>query len=142
MSTVVTLNGINYNIPAYNDTGWAQGTGNLSQYLIALAAVVASSPAFIQITNVSSSPTNIVTGHTYLVNTNAAVITLNLPTPAANVWMMIKDIAGNAQNNNITLHRHGSELIDGTASDKVLSLPNDLCIIISDGTDWYILLEI
>lgn len=37
MSTVVTYVGTNYNVPAYQDTGYAQGAGNLSSYLIALA---------------------------------------------------------------------------------------------------------
>lgn len=37
MSTAVTYAGTQYNIPAYQDTGYAQGTGNLSSYLIALA---------------------------------------------------------------------------------------------------------
>jgi len=37
MSTPVTFVGSTYNVPAYQDTGYAQGTGNLSSYLIALA---------------------------------------------------------------------------------------------------------
>lgn len=37
MSTPVTYVGNSYSIPAYGDTGYAQGTGNLSSYLIALA---------------------------------------------------------------------------------------------------------
>lgn len=37
MSTPVTFVGNVYNIPAYQDTGYAQGTGNLSSYLISLA---------------------------------------------------------------------------------------------------------
>lgn len=37
MSTTVTYVGNQYNVPAYQDTGYAQGTGNLSSYLIALA---------------------------------------------------------------------------------------------------------
>lgn len=37
MSTPVTYVGSSYNVPAYQDTGYAQGTGNLSSYLIALA---------------------------------------------------------------------------------------------------------
>lgn len=37
MSTAVTYVGTQYNVPAYQDTGYAQGTGNLSSYLIALA---------------------------------------------------------------------------------------------------------
>lgn len=37
MATVVTYNGNQYSVPAYQDTGYAQGSGNLSSYLIALA---------------------------------------------------------------------------------------------------------
>lgn len=37
MSTPVTYVANQYNVPAYQDTGYAQGTGNLSSYLIALA---------------------------------------------------------------------------------------------------------
>lgn len=36
MSTTVSFNGTNYSVPAYGDSGWAQGTGNLSSYLIAI----------------------------------------------------------------------------------------------------------
>ncbi len=37
MATTVTYNAIQYRVPAYQDTGYAQGSGNLSSYLIALA---------------------------------------------------------------------------------------------------------
>src|SRR4029077_4413602 len=37
MATTVVFNGVTYSIPAYQDTGYAQGSGNLSSYLIALA---------------------------------------------------------------------------------------------------------
>jgi hypothetical protein len=37
MSTLVNWNGQQYLVPAYNDTGYAQGNGNLSQYLVALS---------------------------------------------------------------------------------------------------------
>lgn len=37
MATTVTYVGNQYSVPAYNDTGYAQGSGNLSSYLIALA---------------------------------------------------------------------------------------------------------
>lgn len=37
MATSVTYNGNSYSVPAYNDTGYAQGSGNMSSYLIALA---------------------------------------------------------------------------------------------------------
>ncbi len=38
MSTPVVLNGANYAIPAFGDSGWAQGGGNLSAYLVAIAS--------------------------------------------------------------------------------------------------------
>ncbi len=37
MSTPIVFNGVAYSVPAYNDTGYAQGAGNLSSYLIAIA---------------------------------------------------------------------------------------------------------
>lgn len=37
MATSVTYVGNSYSVPAYNDTGYAQGAGNLSSYLVALA---------------------------------------------------------------------------------------------------------
>lgn len=39
MATTVTTAAGNFSIPAYGDTGWAQGTGNLSSYLIAMASI-------------------------------------------------------------------------------------------------------
>ena len=38
MATPITFNGVSYSVPAFNDTGYAQGPGNLSSYLIALAS--------------------------------------------------------------------------------------------------------
>lgn len=37
MATTVSYVGNQYSVPAYNDTGYAQGAGNLSSYLVALA---------------------------------------------------------------------------------------------------------
>lgn len=37
MATTVTYVGNQYSVPAYNDTGYAQGAGNFSSYLVALA---------------------------------------------------------------------------------------------------------
>lgn len=141
MSTPVVVNGLTYNVPLYQETGWAQGTGNLSQLLIALAAA-SSGSNFMSITAVSTTPQTGATAHTYLVDTSTLAITINLPAPVVNTWLMIKDVTGGAMTNNITLHRNGSEMIDGVASDKVLALPYELCMIVADGTNWFILLEI
>lgn len=37
MATPITYNGVSYSVPAFGDVGYAQGPGNLSSYLIALA---------------------------------------------------------------------------------------------------------
>lgn len=142
MPTNVTVGGNTYPVALYGETGWAQGSGNLSQLLIALAAQTASTPAFMQVVAVSASPQTVTTGKTYLTNTQSTAITFNLPTPAANVWFMIKDTAGNAGVKNMTLNRSGSEKIDGVASNATLSVPYGLTIVASDGTDWYILLNV
>lgn len=39
MATTVTTAAGNFSIPAFGDTGWAQGSGNLSSYLIAMASI-------------------------------------------------------------------------------------------------------
>jgi hypothetical protein len=120
---------------------WAQGSGNLSQLLIALAAA-SSGSNFMNLTAVTVSPQTGATAHTYAVTTSSIPITINLPTPTINTWLMVKDVSGNCANNNITLHRAGSELIDGVAADHTMQIPYELCIIASDGTNWFILLEV
>ena len=137
MSTVVTVSGINYTIPAFNDapsTGW--GT-NLSNFFIAVAAQIASTPALIQITNVSSTPVTIVSGHTYLVDTSAIAISLQLPVPVVNTWFIVKDSGFNAFTNNITLLRAATEKIDNVAASFVISNSGAAWMFVSNGTDWF-----
>jgi hypothetical protein len=42
MSTPVIINGVTYNIPAYNEVGWAQGSGNLSSFLVVVGNIASS----------------------------------------------------------------------------------------------------
>jgi hypothetical protein len=137
MSQTVVLAGVNYTIPDPGDQpNWATG---LTPYLVALASVVSSDPAFMQPVEVSSTPTTMISGKTYLVNTSSIAITLNLPAPAENMWMIIKDATGNAASNNITIHRPGAQTIDGVASDKVLSRGFGTWLINSNGTNYFVL---
>lgn len=133
MSQTVVVTGVNYVIPDAGDPpNWA-----FTPFLVAIAAAVATSPAFIQYTSVSSSPTTMVSGHTYLVNTLSIAIQVNLPAVAANAWVIIKDSGFNAFTNNITVHRAGSEKIDGVASDFVISNNGASWTFMSNGTDWF-----
>lgn len=139
MAESVTLGGVNYTIPDPGDQpNWATG---LTPYLVAIAANVASAPAFMQPVSVTATPQTGVSGKTYLVTTSSIAITINLPAPATNMWLMVKDVSGAAATRNITLHRPGSQTIDGTASDKVLSRNFGTWIICSDGTNYFVLNE-
>lgn len=62
MATTVTRNGANYSVPAYGDSGWAQGTGNLSSYLINLAT------GGIREVYIAGTPLNNYTGSLTLIN--------------------------------------------------------------------------
>ena len=137
MGTPVVVGGVTYTVPAYNDTGWGQGAGSVQNLLIALAAQVASTPAFMQTVSVTTTPVTMVTGKTYLVNTSTLAITLDLPTPVVNLWFIVKDATSNAINNNITIHRAASETIDGNASDLVIASSNAGVILYTDGTNWF-----
>lgn len=74
----------------------------------------------------------------YLVNTSAAR-NVQLPSPAANTIIAIKDASGSAETNAITLVRSGSEQIDGLAASKALSTNWGSWTVTSDGTNWFIL---
>lgn len=137
MGTSVVVSGVTYNVPSYNETGWGQGQGSVNNLLIALAAAVANSPTFLQYALVLATPTTVITGRTFLVDTSSIPITLDLPTPAANFWFIVKDKKGTSPINPITIHRFGSELIDGSATDAVLMAPYGSWTFFSDGVDWY-----
>lgn len=137
MPTPVTVGGVTYQVPLYNENGWAQGQGNLSQLLIALAAVSGSTPALILVTTVTAPTQDVATGNTYLVNTSSIAITLNLPDPTVNSWFIVKDKMGTSASNNITLHRFGTELIEGVAADATLAAPYGCWGFFTDGTDWF-----
>lgn len=42
MSTPVVINGVTYNIPAYNEVGWTQGSGNLSSFLVVVGTIASA----------------------------------------------------------------------------------------------------
>lgn len=67
MSINVTFNGNSYSIPVYNDTGWAQGSGNLTLYLVALSQALSGYTTDITILPAGSGliVTDALNGHTY-----------------------------------------------------------------------------
>lgn len=75
---------------------------------------------------------------TAFINTSGGAATVNLPASFnSGEYVILKDISGNALTNNITVQTPGAELIDGAAT-FVIDSNYGSAIIVSDGTNWYI----
>jgi hypothetical protein len=75
----------------------------------------------------------------YVDTTAARSITLPNPANNANRRIIIKDISGLCETNNITMVRFGSEQIEGLAASRVLSANYGSWSFISNGTNWWII---
>lgn len=71
----------------------------------------------------------------HLVST-AAARSLTLPAPAASMYIVLKDVTGSCQTNNITINPNGAQTIDGSAT-YVVDWNYAAVIIVSDGTNYY-----
>lgn len=82
MSIPVTYNGQSFNVPQYADTGWAQNSGNLTLYLVALASALSGWNSDITILPAGSGliVTDAVNGHTYRILVANGVISTQLVT--------------------------------------------------------------
>lgn len=67
----------------------------------------------------------------------SGAINVTFPAPANGRVLVIKDISGTANTNNITMLQHGSEKIEGLAASKILQTSWGSWAFASDGTDWY-----
>lgn len=70
---------------------------------------------------------------------NSGAINVTLPTPTSGRILIIKDKAGTAATNNVTIVRNGSERIEGLSASYVLQTNFGGVVLTSDGTDWYII---
>lgn len=64
-------------------------------------------------------------------------ITITLPAPSNGRQLVIKDISGTANTNNITIAQHASEQIEGIAASFVYSVNYGSLTLTSDGTNWW-----
>ena len=89
---------------------------------------------------VSSNYTVDASGADYEIYTNqSAAISITLPAPAQGRAIIITDLSGTAQTNNITIVRHGSENINGVAASRVCQTNFGSWRVVSpDGTNWEI----
>lgn len=70
---------------------------------------------------------------------NSGGITITLPAPTTGRVLVIKDIAGTSNTNNITIARHASETIEGVAASKILQTNYGSVSLSSDGTNWWMI---
>jgi hypothetical protein len=82
----------------------------------------------------------LVTDYQLLVDTTGGAVTVVLPTAqtVAGREVRIKDWKNNAGTNSITIQTQGSQQIEFSASDYVMSTNGDGVTLVSDGTDWFI----
>jgi len=84
---------------------------------------------------VVSSNTNVVNGKGYIVDTSIGSITITLPaSPVVGDAIGIKDLSNNFGTNNLTINRNG-KLIDGVASNRVISVNGYGNALIYSGED-------
>jgi hypothetical protein len=69
----------------------------------------------------------------------SAAHTITLPAPTADRLLLVKDIAGTAVSDPITIARHASETIDGVAGSYTLATNYGHVSLHSDGTNWWVI---
>lgn len=74
----------------------------------------------------------------FLENTSSSSQSVTLPAPSSGAQVIVKDITGNAQTNNITINPHSTENIDGSSS-LVITFNYGFVILQSDGTNWFVI---
>lgn len=85
-----------------------------------------------------STNTSAAANTTYLVDVSSGAVTITLPSPAANTYVVVKDSAGASETNNLTVARNSTELIDGAAANLIIDSNFRSVILISDGTNWFL----
>ncbi len=131
MSKTVVIGGSSYVLPDVGERSWGQ---NVTDALLGISATLASAGVGgVSLQNVISSPITVVSGKTYLVDASSSRI-LNIPAASINAFFSVVITTGA---NSVTLHRFGSELIDGVAADKVLATHEGFWVFACDGTNWF-----
>lgn len=85
-----------------------------------------------------STNTSAAANTTYLVDVSGGAVSITLPSPAANTYVVIKDSEGASETNNLTVARSGSEEIDGVAGNLVINSNFRSVVLVSDGSNWFL----
>jgi hypothetical protein len=130
MATNVVFNGINYSVPSFNDTGYAQGPGNLSLYLVALASgtLQPSGGTFALTADVNFGP-NFGLVAKYLISTATNPASLGMLRLSKTDTI---DWRNNANTNNLPLGINGSDQL--TFNGSVLATSGGTLAVSGGGT--------
>lgn len=154
-ATTSSSNGTSLTIQAQDATGSSNNGGNLILSSGTSGAAAAGNiqlqvgaATFMEISNHGLQLTETTTTSSYSVDSSesdyfifcnpSAGITITLPSPTAGRVVVIKDISGTAETNNITIARFNTENIEGLAASYVLTTNWGCVKLSSDGTNWFI----
>jgi len=69
----------------------------------------------------------------------STTMNIQLPAPAANVYIVLKDISGLLDTHVVNLIRNSTEKIDGISANILLESNYQSLTLFSNGTDWFII---
>lgn len=133
-----TVSSVSYN----GDAFWNNGAGTAIPITRggALAVPAASGSTFVEtIRTITANYTVDSGGADFEIWLNASgAITVTLPTPTIGRVIILADITGALETNNVTLAQHAAEKINGFAGSRTLQTNWGRWTIVSDGTNWVV----
>ena len=121
---------------------WISGSGSNVQ-LTSGSSVNSSGTGELSVDAPASYPYSVTTSDSEVVltiDTSGGARTLNLPAATNAMTVIVKDMDGEAQANNISVAPNGSDTIDGSNSTYTIDWNNAAVWFISDGSSaWYII---
>lgn len=119
---------------------WVNGSGNAVQ-LTSGSSVVSTGSGALRSSVISSYPHSVTTGDDMkaLIIDSSSARTLNLPAASNTMAVWVKDGAGSAQTNNISIVPDGTDLIDGANTTYTVDANYASVCLVSDGVSkWYV----
>jgi len=93
-------------------------------------------------TSIKTSTITVVNGEGYFVNTTGGAITANLPAGSAGAIASFRDYANTFDSNNLTISSNGSEKINGTTDDLIVSTEGEsLTLVYADATKGWLVVN-
>jgi len=81
-------------------------------------------------------------GEGYFVNTTGGAVTVNLPSGSAGAIVAVKDYAGTFGSNNLTISANGSDKINGSTDDSILSTGGiAVTLVFADSTQGWLVTD-